>query len=321
MFCGKTKISPFSRIHELDNRIFYLHFIATMTTTNLKNCNSFLTCKENKKLLMVKNGYPINDCVKCGHRFTQIENSENHLDKVYSDDYFFEGKAGYPNYLEEKDILYAHGIKYAKIVSKYCKPGRILDTGCAAGFILKGFQDSGWECHGIEPNDTMASYGRIELQLDITTGSLETFTSDQQFDLITMIQVIGHFYDVDKVMQNASDLLKPGGIILIESWDMKSIAARVLGKQWHEYSPPSVVNWFSEKTLTQLMNYYGFKLLKQGYPAKKINLKHAFSLMEEKLPKFIFKLNFIKWITTTLGKQALVYPPVDVKWFLFKKLE
>jgi len=33
---------------------------------------------------------------------------------------------------------------------------KVLDIGCAAGFILKGFEDSGWICRGIEPNETMA---------------------------------------------------------------------------------------------------------------------------------------------------------------------
>jgi len=288
--------------------------------TTRKICDSFLTCEEDKKLFMTKNGYQINECITCGHRFIKIEQAENHVNKVYSDDYFFAGKDGYPNYLEEKDILYAYGKRYAKIIAKHIKPGRILDAGCAAGFILKGFQDSGWQCHGIEPNDTMAGYGRKELGLDITTGSLENFIAAEQFDLINMIQVIGHFYDVDKVMQNISGLLKPEGLVLIESWNMKSIVARILGKNWHEHCPPSVVNWFSEKTLTQLLNYYGFQLIDKGYPSKKINLKHALSLLEDKLPKFIFKRNFISLLNNSVGKLTLIYPPVDVKWYLFKKI-
>ena len=100
-------------------------------------CTSFLNCNEAKRLLFVKKGYPIRECEKCGHRFTQIQNVESHLDEVYSDDYFFEGKDGYPNYLKEKDLLYKSGIKYAKILSRYTKQGKVLDVGCAAGFILK----------------------------------------------------------------------------------------------------------------------------------------------------------------------------------------
>ena len=110
--------------------------------------------------------------------------------------------------------------------------------GCAAGFILRGFKDSGWDVYGIEPNETMAGYGRIELNLNITTGSLETYQSFQQFDLVNLIQVIGHFYDIDTALIKLSGLVKQNGLVLVESWNMKSTIAKVMGKNWHEYSPP-----------------------------------------------------------------------------------
>jgi 2-polyprenyl-3-methyl-5-hydroxy-6-metoxy-1,4-benzoquinol methylase len=113
---------------------------------------------------------------------------------------FFEGKQGYPNYLDAKDLLIQYGINYAKLVCKYANHGKVLGVGCAAGFILKGFEQSGWDCYGIEPNETMATYGRDNLNLNIISGDLETFKSIEKFDLIIMIQVIGHLYDVDKAL-------------------------------------------------------------------------------------------------------------------------
>lgn len=282
-------------------------------------CGNIISCQEKRITCFEKNGYPVLQCEKCGHRFVKIQDTNNHLDKVYSDEYFFEGKDGYPNYLEEQDILYKYGVKYAKIVSKYVKPGNVLDTGCAAGFILKGFKDSGWNCYGIEPNETMAAYGKDKLDLNITVGSLETFTTNQKFDLVNMIQVIGHFYDIDKALVNTSALVKPGGFVLIESWNMKSMVARLMGKNWHEYSPPSVIHWFSDKTLEQLFKYYGFALVKKGFPSKRINVKHALSLMEDKTPNFIFKKKLVKLLNNSVGKLNVIYPPVDVKWYLFKK--
>jgi 2-polyprenyl-3-methyl-5-hydroxy-6-metoxy-1,4-benzoquinol methylase len=283
-----------------------------------KYCGDIKICIETKTTCFEKNGYTIVECKNCGHRFTAVKNI-NHINEVYSDDYFFEGKDGYPNYLEEQDILYKYGVKYAKIVSKYSKPGYVLDSGCAAGFILKGFKDSGWNCYGIEPNKTMASYGKKELGLDITVGSLETYQASQKFDLVNMIQVIGHFYDIDKALTNTAHLLKPGGFVLIESWNMKSFMAKLMGKNWHEYSPPSVIHWFSDKTLEQLFNYYGFTLVKKGLPSKRINVKHALSLMEGKMPNFLFKKKLIQLLNNSFGKLNIKYPPVDVKWYLFKK--
>jgi 2-polyprenyl-3-methyl-5-hydroxy-6-metoxy-1,4-benzoquinol methylase len=285
-----------------------------------KKCNSLINCNEKKDFLFEKDGYPIMECIECGHRFTEVKNPQRHAKEVYSDNYFFEGKQGYPNYLDGKDILYKSGISYSKIVSKYTKPGKVLDVGCAAGFILKGFEKSGWQCHGIEPNETMANYGRTELGLNITTGLFENFESIQRFNLINMIQVIGHFYDIDKVLFNVSQLLRTNGLVLVESWNMKSINARILGKQWHEYSPPSVVNWFSNETLIQLFEYYGLRLIQKGSPSKSINVKHALSLFEEKSPDFIFKKKIIRLLNKTAGKSTLMYPPTDIKWYLFKKI-
>ena len=284
-----------------------------------KHCDDILTCKEKRTTCFEKNGYPIVECGQCGHRFIQLQNVGNHLDEVYSDDYFFAGKDGYPNYLDEKDMLYKYGTSYAKIVGRHMQPGHVLDAGCAAGFILKGFEDAGWKCHGIEPNQTMAAYGKEQLHLDITVGGLETFETAQKFDLINMIQVIGHFYNLDKALLNVSNLLKPQGHVLVESWNRNSRIARVMGKNWHEYSPPSVVHWFSDETIIELFRYYGFTLVQKGYPPKRINIKHALSLVDAKTPNFIFKKKIIKLLSNSVGRLNVKYPPVDLKWYLFKK--
>jgi len=285
-----------------------------------KTCASYLSCKEEKKVLFEKKGFPILQCKQCGHQFIEITDHADHLSTVYSDDYFFEGKDGYPNYLNKKNILYKQGLRYAKLIAKYIKPGKVLDIGSAAGFILKGFEDSGWICHGVEPNETMAAYGREKLNLDIKTGSIETLETHERFDLINMIQVIGHVYDLDKTLQNVTGLLKDEGLVLVESWDVESITARLMGKNWHEYCPPSVVHWFSDKTLSALFKFYGFELVAKGHPIKKINAEHAFSFLEGRNFQLIFKKSLIDAINRFGGKVTLTYPLRDVKWYVFRKI-
>lgn len=286
----------------------------------MEQCNANIGCTEEKLLLFSKNGYPIMDCTTCVRRFALIRDSQTHLSKVYSDEYFFEGKDGYPNYLEEKEILINYGIYYAQKIGKYSLPGKVLDVGCAAGFILQGFENQGWRGFGIEPNETMANYGRNQLNLDIHTGSLETFNTENKFDLITLIQVIGHLYNIDKSLKNIADLVNPNGMVLVESWNMESLVARILGRHWHEYSPPSVINWFSDKTLTKLFKRYGFELIDSGFPAKRINLKHAFSLLEKNTPNIIYKKNIFNFLVKSTGKIVINYPPVDLKWYIFRKI-
>jgi SAM-dependent methyltransferase len=285
----------------------------------VKTCNSITNCCEEKRFFFTKDGFDVMECTKCGHQFAEISDRPTHVSRVYSDNYFFGGHAGYPNYLEERDLLIRCGVRYGKLVAKYTNPGELLDVGCAAGFILKGFQQTGWNVHGIEPNNTMASYGRQNLRLDIETATLESFTSASKYDLITLIQVIGHFYDLDKAIMNAVQLLKEDGMILVESWNRNSIPARIFGRYWQEYSPPSVVHWFSDESLESLFHYYGCEQVANGLPTKRISLNHAISLLETKMPNWVFRKSVFASIRRAFGNLTFYYPPIDLKWYLFKR--
>lgn len=292
--------------------------MATDTCLHKKN---LVLCNHNsKKLHFIKAGFPIYECRECGHSFAVVNDLKDHVSKVYSDSYFFEGKDGYPDYLEEKKILLSAGRRYARKISRLTKPGKMLDVGSAAGFLMYGFHEVGWQCQGIEPNNTMASHGRDHMGLNIMTGSFEQFQSDDKYDLITLIQVLGHFYDLNKAVINISKHLKENGLVLIESWNRRSIFARVLGKNWPEYSPPSVLHYFSETTLVQLMNSIGLQLVSKGYPIKRINLKHAASLLEGKLPDFILKKRIFSFLSRMAGNLPLIYPFLDLKWYVFRKV-
>ena len=285
----------------------------------MPDCNPKLSCSDDRNLLFEKNGYLIWNCNEHSYRYAQIDNKANHVSKVYNDDYFFKSNAGYPNYLDEKDILYKHGVYCAKLINKYTKPGSVLDVGCAAGFILKGFEDMGWKCTGIEPNATMGSYGRNELYLDIKTGSFEDFVTDQRFNMVSLIQVISHFYDIEKAIENISKLLQPNGIVFVESWNMDSITARLFGKHWHAYNPPSVINWFSDKSLIKFFKNNKFDLIDSGYPFKQLNLKHAISILEKSPPISLINRKILDSLKNSFGNIVINYPPIDLKWYIFRK--
>ncbi len=109
---------------------------------------------------------------------------------------------------------------------------------------------------------------RDHLGLHMEAGSLENFTSDQRFDLVSMIQVIAHFSDIRKALQNAAEVTRNGGFWLIETWNYESWVARLFGEHWHEYSPPSVLHWFSPSGLNRLVSQYGFSEVAKGRPQR-----------------------------------------------------
>jgi SAM-dependent methyltransferase len=242
-----------------------------------------------------------------------------HVERTYGDSYFTGGGAGYSDYLSEGPLLRAAGRRYGRLLARHTEPGRLLDVGAAAGFVLKGFEDCGWRGTGIEPNATMAGYGRDVLGMSVVAGELETARFDQEFDAISIIQVIGHFRDPLEALRITARLVRTGGFVLIESWNRSSLTARALGHRWHEYSPPSVLHWFSLGGLCTLGRAAGLEVVRHGRPLKMLNGGHARSLLQYKLSNWPIDAAASKLLELIPGKLPIIYPFDDLLWVLLRK--
>ena len=266
-----------------------------------------------------KHGWRIVRCQECGHLFVGDALPTDHLHLVYSDEYFVGGGAGYPGYLEDGEILRQHGQRYGRLLAKYVEPAKILDVGSAAGFILQGLTDSGWEGQGLEPNSSMAEFARVSLGLQVDCGSIEGYLPDEQFNVVSMIQVVAHFNDLRAATANASEATRPGGLWLIETWNRESRTAKIFGKRWHEFSPPSVLHWFSPEGLSQLASQYGFSELARGRPRKRISSRHIKSLLRHVAQDSLVAR--ILGIAAGALPDSLVfpYPSEDLFWMILRK--
>jgi len=274
-------------------------------------------CAGESRQLFEKHGCWIRQCVSCGHQFAEVGDVTDHVERVYGDAYFQGGGAGYTDYLAEADLLRQRGHYYARKVARHRSPGRLLDIGAAAGYLLQGFIDQGWNGQGIEPNDRMADHARMQLRLDVRTGTLEQFTPDGVFDLVLMSQVIAHFVDPCKAVERARALLAAEGMLLIETWDRGSWTARFGGQNWHEYSPPSVLHWFTRSGLRAFVERYGLREIASGRPAKWISAGHARSLLQHSSGSLLGKVAGTM-LRVLPEKMALPYPAEDLFWALFK---
>ncbi|KAB8320226.1 class I SAM-dependent methyltransferase [Tolypothrix campylonemoides VB511288] len=276
-------------------------------------------CYQSSQRLFQKHGYWIRHCQACKHHFAEVTTSPVHVNQVYSEEYFYGGGAGYSNYLTEAKILRKRGQWYGRLLSRYTQPGTVLDVGAAAGFILQGLIDCGWQGKGIEPNPDMVNYACTHLGLSVDVGTLEQLQVEERYDLINMIQVLGHFFDIRQALQVASLHTKPGGFWLIETSSRESFTARILGNNWHMYSPPSVLHWFSPSGLQQLAGQFGFYEIARGRPAKWILGSHAKSVLRYKLGSSSIGKNFTEIINIIPDHLPLPYPAEDLFWVLFQK--
>ena len=155
---------------------------------------------------------------------------------------------------------------------------------------------------------------RVE-DIPMFNESFEDFQPDQQFDLVVMIQVIAHLEDPAAALQKIREMLKPGGHLLIETWDSQSLTARTLGQRWHEYNPPSVLHAFSRQSLAELTERQGFRPVASKRTTKKLKASHAKSLIEHKyqggrLHRFLLR----PAMTLLPDGVSLPYPADDLFW-------
>ena len=273
-------------------------------------------------------GYEIVDCRRCAHRQAAIAGAvdgDTHVASVYADEYFTGGGAGYANYVAEGPLLRRRGQRYGRLLGEACVRGRVLDVGAAAGFILAGLSDAGWRGVGVEPNQQMVEFATTQLDMDVVCTPFELFAApveagrpaDTQFDAVTMVQVVAHFTDPVRALRRAASLLRPGGVLLIETWDRSSRVARMLGPRWHEYSPPSVLHWFSRSGLDAIAPMCGFTAESGGRMLKWIGAQHAASLLAYRAGRHSPFARVAERIPASL---ALPYPADDLFWTLWRRL-
>jgi SAM-dependent methyltransferase len=189
------------------------------------------------------------------------------IDKVYDEGYWSSSAAkdrGDTDYRRDAPLYLKTYRRRMRIVRRhFARPGRVLDVGCAAGYFLRVMQEEGWSVTGLEPSAAIrpqaeASIGRENVHAGLL-GEVEL--APHSFDLVTMWDVIEHIPDVVGAARAVRALLAPGGKFLIETQDVRSLAARVLGKRWQHYKHAEHIYHFHARTLADALSRAGFRVL------------------------------------------------------------
>lgn len=276
-------------------------------------------CDQDSNGVWSKFGHQLFECNQCGHLFCLSHQQADYVDETYGDEYFQGADGGYSNYLENQHHLKNQGRKYSQILNKHHSQGRLLDVGSAAGFMLKGFVDDGWIGTGIEPNRSMHKHASQQLKLDIHHGTFDSYASDQPFDAITIVQVLSHLPDPRSALEKANRLLRTDGLLLIETWNRKSLTARLFGRKWHQYNPPSVLHWYTRNELSELLQKSGFEVIQQGRPTKWISIGNGAALLRHSMRESL--MGRIATAPLKLVPQSVKVPYFldDVFWVVAKK--
>ena len=133
---------------------------------------------------------------------------------------------------------------------------RFLDVGCFEGALLdRVAQSTDWETFGLEPNahavaKCVAKGHRV--WQGFADDASYVVPAGETFDLIYLGQTIEHLSDPLTVTRRLRDLLRPGGLLVMSTPNLRAMQIELFGPTWAHWHVPYHRNLFSERSLRQM---------------------------------------------------------------------
>ena len=226
-------------------------------------------CGSRERCVVLREGpYTLVRCARCELVYvTPRREARALIEEVYDASYWRSPAArdrGYGDYAGDEQLyLRTFRRRFERLAPKLPRSGRALDVGCAAGFSMRVLAERGFEVFGIEPSAAIRTVaverfgtGRIH------GGSLDDAPYPAaSFDLIVMWDVLEHLPDPIAALRRARELLAPQARLVIETQNIKALAARVLGRRWTHFKHEEHLLHFSRATLRKALQSAGFELV------------------------------------------------------------
>ncbi|MHC4892158.1 MAG: class I SAM-dependent methyltransferase [Planctomycetota bacterium] len=143
-------------------------------------------------------------------------------------------------------------------------PRRILDVGCGDGRFMESLiahGDPAWQVSGIDIDEGAIARARSK-GLDARLSRLEDLDADAgSYHMVVLFQVLEHVADPRAMVAKVRELLRPGGVFVIETpdvagWDERWFRSGL----WGGYHVPRHWNLFTPDNLERLLVEEGFQV-------------------------------------------------------------
>jgi SAM-dependent methyltransferase len=220
-------------------------------------------CQRNRTRLFLTT--PVDTLVRCRHCGLVYVNPRPAAEATDYEETFFlqEYKDVYGvDYLADRDNISRIARARLEIIERYKPSGKLLDVGCAAGFLLDEARQRGWEPKGVEISRFASDYARQTLHLDVFTGPLEAAKfPDHEFDVVVLYFVLEHLRDPLFLLQEIGRILQPGGLLSIAVPNIAGLYFRLNQGAWiaERVRHQSHFYEFSPRTLRRMLARAGLQ--------------------------------------------------------------
>jgi SAM-dependent methyltransferase len=219
----------------------------------------FLKVKDHKE----EAEFNLVQCLSC--QLVSLENfpDKELLDKYYSDDYHYKVKEDGLVGFMENNLNRAMHKKHLRIIEKYVKTGKILDLGCGSGYFLTLAKEKKWIPFGVEMSEYASQFAKKRSIPIINKIITEVTFPKEEFDVISMFNVLEHMNELNTVLKKNHRWLKKDGILVVEVPNLDSFQMKVFKEKWIHLDVPRHIFHFKKKSFNKLVQKNGFKIIKE----------------------------------------------------------
>lgn len=224
--------------------------VAGLSAFTLARCN--LGHKAPPRKIWQKNGFDYLRCPACGLMWVSPQLDDASVAEIYR--VGFSGKMlSQPtpgNFLAYQPVL--------RRLRRYRQTGRLLDVGAFTGNFLLAARADGWsQPEGTEISEPALAYARQHHGLTMHEGDLLGLALEPGYDVITLFDVIEHVRDPLATLQRVYDLLRPGGLLYLDTPHFDSLPRLIYRERWQVFFP-----WhrmiFTARAMRQALTQAGF---------------------------------------------------------------
>ena len=138
---------------------------------------------------------------------------------------------------------------------------KLLDVGCSSGALLAVARSMGFEVRGVEPAPDAAQSAQ-RAGFEVIQGLLhEAAYADGAFDACVMFEILEHVNEPLALMRECARVLRPGGVLVVNTPNAASWTARAMQARWAGFSLMAMgghASFFNPASLTLLAERSGF---------------------------------------------------------------
>jgi 2-polyprenyl-3-methyl-5-hydroxy-6-metoxy-1,4-benzoquinol methylase len=235
--------------------------------------------KDSDKIRLTISGRNIYVCADCDYEFLFPQLSKEENERLYNETYYKPWGLD----KQQNDEATAQMKKetfsiYIDIIKTRKNSGKLLDVGCATGYLMEVAGSRGFEAYGIDISAYSSGVARGKFaEGRVFTGTLDrSLFNGLLFDVITMTDVLEHAPDPVETLKQAKTLLAKDGIVFLVTPNVRSVSNRLLGAKWSNYKLEHL-HYFSKSSIRKAAAMAGLKVIACRRSSKYLNLKYTYN--------------------------------------------